>query len=54
MTKYQIVELCTDTNKFKVTNWKERPKNTGDWELSIIKGMRSALDCSAIKGGGGE
>jgi Cdc6-like AAA superfamily ATPase len=35
MTRKQTVELCTDINKCKITNWKERSKNRANWEKSI-------------------
>jgi len=27
-----------DINKYKITNWWERPKNRGDWEKSVKEG----------------
>jgi hypothetical protein len=31
-------------NKYKITNWKERPKSTGDWE----KFMQEAKVCTGL------
>jgi len=28
----------TDINKYKITNWKERPKNRAVWEKSVKDG----------------
>ena len=33
--KKKVVELCTDSKRCKIKNWKERPENRADWEKSI-------------------
>jgi len=35
MTRKQMVELCTDINRGKTKNRKERARNRVDWEKSI-------------------
>jgi hypothetical protein len=45
--KKQMMKLCTDINKCKIINWKERSKNGADW--GPLSKQRSALDCSAIE-----
>ena len=48
MTKQQMVELCTDINKSKIGNWKDRSKTemTG---RSSLRRQSSALNCVAIE-----
>ena len=43
-----MVELCTDINKCKITNWKNRSKTEWTGRSPLRRG-RSALDCSAIE-----
>jgi len=37
MIKKQVVELCTDIEKYTFGNWKERSRNIADWEKCIKK-----------------